>query len=590
MRTMTSDPRRRRRRFGLIAVISLGVLLVSACSGVPTSSSPSIVHVVDVGPRRAKVQGPKHGELPRQIVQGFLNANVDADPNHTTARQFLTKDASTGWHDTSLTVLDRIQIGNPRGHTVVVQGREIGTINDTSTGAYTPALRGDGNGASLVRETFRLRRVHGEWRIGSLHNVQNGLLISAAQFAASYQQVGIYFIDSTNRHLVPDPRYVVNSGQQTELSWLVDNLVAGPLTSTQPGPANLLPSQTTPRPLVQVLSDGTQVRIGIGGASALPGADRNRIAAEFGATLTQVSSTLTFEITDGGVPVVIPDVASAQFTADEVTPPFTVTATSSPPSLFYLYRHTVHDSAGAIVSGRMNDYALVSIAVSPRPNSTMQVAGVRVEGKTQVLDVGTSTRLYRTTVKGALSRPAFAPDVDEVWVGDGSNLYRVSMPTRAVHPVALDVPKGSAAGRIVAVRLSPEGSRVAIVLSANGTSQIYLGDVVRSGSSARVVNLAPISPQAVLIRDVAWNDQFKLFAVGVDKLAAGWGLWELQSDGSQWTQRSNSGLPQTPNSLTVAAGSLAVVQAGDTVWKQQAGSWQPLFGENTYGTNPIYAE
>ena len=587
MTTMTSDRRLRTTRFAAAALAAVAGLLLSSCSGVPTKSSPSIVHVVDVGHRSVKLHGPSPGEPPRQIIEGFLNANVDSDPNHTIARLFLTKDASTGWQDKSLTVLDHIQIGNPRANRVVVQGREVGTINDTSNGAYTPALRGNGSGATVVRETFTLRRAHGQWRIGSLHN---GLLISSGQFEASYQQVGIYFMDSTARHLAPDPRYVVNSGPQAELSWLVDNLVHGPLTSTQPGPANLLPSQTPAHPLVQLLDGGTQVRIGIGGAASLPGADRNRIAAEFGATLGQVSSTLTFEITDGGVPVVIPGVASAEFTADEVTPPFTVTATSSPPGLFYLYRHTVHDSAGAVVSGRMNDYGLISIALSPRPNSTVQIAGVRDEGKTQVLDVGTASRLFRTRVKGQLSRPAFAPDFDEAWVGDGSSLYRVSLPSRDVHTVALDVPRGRATGRIVAVRLSPEGSRVAIVLSANGTSQIWVGDVVRNGTNARVVNLAPISPEAVLIRDVAWNDQFKLFAIGVDRLTAGWGLWELQSDGSVWTERSNSGLPQAPRSLTVAAGSLAVVQAGDTLWQQQAGSWEPLFGENTYGTNPIYAE
>jgi hypothetical protein len=114
--------------------------------------------------------------------------------------------------------------------------------------------------------------------------------------------------------------------------------------------------------------------------------------------------------------------------------------------------------------------------------------------------------------------------------------------------------------------------------------------VVRNGSGVRVVNLAPISPQAVLIRDVAWNDQFKLFAIGTDKLVGGWGLWEVQSDGSLWTQRSNSGLPQAPSSLTVASGSVAVVSAGNTVWQQQASSWESLSGDETDGRNPVYEE
>jgi hypothetical protein len=269
---------------------------------------------------------------------------------------------------------------------------------------------------------------------------------------------------------------------------------------------------------------------------------------------------------------------------------FTVTAAGATPGLYYVRDHTVYDSNGVRLQGRTDEYGLISVALSPRPDGIVQVAGVRIEGGHGALDVGTTTQMYRTSINGTLSRPAWAPDVDEVWVGSGSDLYRVSMPSRTVHRVQVDVPSGSGTGTIAAVRLSPEGSRVALVLRTHGTSQIYIGEVVRSGTTVRVVNLAPISPQAVVIRDVAWNDQFKLFAIGTDKLLDGWGLWEMQSDGSLWTLRSNSGLPQSPNSLTVASGSVAVVSAGPTVWEQQASSWESLSGDETFGRNPIYAE
>ena len=64
----------------------------------------------------------------------------------------------------------------------------------------------------------------------------------------------------------------------------------------------------------------------------------------------------------------------------------------------------------------------------------------------------------------------------------------------------------------------------------------------------------------------------------------------MQCDGSLWTLRSNVGLPQAPDSLTVASGSAAVVSADKTVWRQQAGSWSPLGADETHGTNPIYNE
>jgi Tol biopolymer transport system component len=93
--------------------------------------------------------------------------------------------------------------------------------------------------------------------------------------------------------------------------------------------------------------------------------------------------------------------------------------------------------------------------------------------------------------------------VAEVWIGDGPNLYRLSR-AGALHSVPVDTAVGKVNGRVTAVRLSPEGSRVALVLTASDhTSQIYVGSVVRSSSDVRVANLTPVSPQGVAVRDVA---------------------------------------------------------------------------------------
>ena len=78
----------------------------------------------------------------------------------------------------------------------------------------------------------------------------------------------------------------------------------------------------------------------------------------------------------------------------------------------------------------------------------------------------------------------------------------------------LNVPAGKASGQVVAVRISPDGGRVALVLTTSGSSQIYVGNIVRSANQVSVNDLQPISPQGVDVTDVAWNDQLKLFATG----------------------------------------------------------------------------
>ncbi|HEY2271492.1 MAG TPA: hypothetical protein VGH30_01855, partial [Jatrophihabitantaceae bacterium] len=196
-----------RRRIGIAALGCSVALALTACSNIPTSSAPQVVHAVDLGPAPANFSGAEPGMSERAIVNGFLDANAVPDANHSTARTYLAPNPKGNWQDAkALTVLDSITVGNPRNDKVVVEGREIGTVDNTQqAGVYTPALRGDGNGGALFRETFKLRRVHGQWRISS--SLLNGLLVTQATFQTNYYQYGVYFIDSTGRHLVPELRY-----------------------------------------------------------------------------------------------------------------------------------------------------------------------------------------------------------------------------------------------------------------------------------------------------------------------------------------------------------------------------------------------
>jgi len=192
-------------------------------------------------------------------------------------------------------------------------------------------------------------------------------------------------------------------------------------------------------------------------------------------------------------------------------------------------------------------------------------------------------------VHGDLSRPAWAPGTKEVWIGDGKELKRVTGP-RSVQTVSLEVAQGQASGRVSAVRISPDGGRVALVLSAGDTSQVYVGNIVRNGNKISVNNLAPITPQAIYITDVAWNDQLKLFVTGKDHFTGESQVYEVQCDGSIWNTRGNVGLPGAPIVVTAAASSEAVVSTGNFIWQQSGTTWQGLLDGDTRGSNPIYLE
>ncbi len=583
-----------RRRVAAAASAAACVLtmLLSACTGIPGSSPPEAVKTgLDVQPGVQALVTPPPDADPRKIVYGFLDANGSNDPHHNSARTFLTTEGSNRWSDSRVTVIDNPQVGPVgKGNKVLVTGQRIGRVD--SSGVYTPETQGDGTGrgAFQVRSTFAIKKVKGQWRIDSL---PTGLLISYAQFQ-QYQQRKIYFYDLDEKHLVPDLRYSQLSDPLALADWMMQRMVDGPRDTLQNAVTTELPAQTDPQ-RVSVDVSRAPVRVSMPGARQLDAGTRNRLAAQIAQTLTQVAQVDDIEIVDGSRPIEIPDVGGTTFRKADFDDQIISAPAGS--KLYYVREGGVYDQDGRPLPGRVGAgvYELSAVAVALRgiPPS-MFVAGVNGPARDLRLVVGRADRpLLTTKVHGQLSRPAFAPRRNEVWVGDGARLYRAAT-TGAAQVVPVTAASGKAVGRVRAVRFSPDGSQVAMVLSGSEGAQVWIGAVVRDSSGkVRVDSLTAISPQGIAVTDVAWNDERRLFATGKDASTGDAGVYELYSDGSLWTSRGIGNLPGAPDSITVTENNVAAVSsggAGGTVWKQQAGSWVSPHGDETRGMNPVYAE
>jgi hypothetical protein len=578
------------------------VLLAAAlcsCTAVPRSSSPQIVRDIQVDNQSPAAQRPPNGADPHTIVLDFLQANAANDPNHNLARAYLTPQAKTRWSDATTTILDSEIVSNPgpKGQ-ITVAGAQIGSLN--SAGEYKPFLSGSGTGADSAGQTYtyQMTKVHGQWRI----NPPNGLVVTTSQFE-QYPPWVIYFYDASEKHLVPDPRYTSLTDPTAVVEWLVSELAAGPRPELVDGVSTEIPANTDPTSVVvHPGSAGSAgiTRIEIPGAGQLNAHHRNLLAAQLASTLVQANQSLRVQITDGGVPVPIPDAGGTSFDVSslQVQP-------GGPPNtkLYYVRKGAVLDAAGQPLLGEIGTggYHLTSVAVSAAVSTGgPAIAGVSGRGARAQLWIGNSLDGLRpTSVKGRLSRPAFAPGMDEIWIGDGKKVFR-ALPDLQARVVQLRTASGQpASGTVLAVRLSPEGSRVAMVLGTPGPKNdpaergtLWVGTVVRGAKSVRVENLEPISPPGIDVLDVAWNDQLKLFAIGEGTLLPrDPGIYEVQCDGSLWTAAGLGTLPQQPDSITVTQNADVAVSAGDTVWKQQApGSWISLHGFNTSGRNPVYVQ
>lgn len=580
------------RRRWLVAGAAL--LLLAGCTGVPSSSSPQTVESLGLGAATPQQSiSPKPNASPRDIVAGFLAAN-SADPGrHTSARLFLTPQARNHWSDSTATIIDREQFGtfDAATSTFTVVGRIVGSLD--KDGIYTPALERDTPQAPLVHFQFKLAQVDGEYRIDV---VRPGLLLTETQFSDDFTRHALYFYDDAEQYLIPDPRYTDIDDDRQLSDWLLAELAAGPRPALQ----NAVTSDTFPaqadatRNTVQV---GSPTKVEVPGSGQLDPPGRHRLAAQLAQTLSDALAGGTMEITDGGAPVSIPGLG------DTFVPSDFNSALNRPPlpaDVYYLDGGRVYDQTARRLGGPLgrgvNDLTAIG-AGQPTPSGTVLFAGLTGIGSHRRLLTGNAVDgLRATSVTGALTRPAFAPGRAEVWIGDGTHLLRQPLAASTGFPSGRtdDVPtlQGTAPGRILAVRISPDGARIALVIAATATATsgaLCIGSLVRTGGQVRIDALAPISPQLTYINDVAWLNSLKLFAIGRQSTSQDPLTFDTGVDGTDWTVHT-LGLSDPADSVTVTAGASAWVSAGYYVWRQSVGEWVPPLGDQTVGTQPVYLE
>ncbi|MBV9593762.1 MAG: hypothetical protein JO147_08210 [Actinobacteria bacterium] len=571
-------------------------LLLAACSGVPSSSSPEVIRSIGggVAPAQNNAPTPPPGADPQFIVSGFLLASLGVDAHHAAARQFLTQDQRNKWTDTTVTVLSQLTVGLPDDQDqVTVSGVELGTIS--SNGIYTPQLLGDGTARSgdVVTFPFTVQKVDGQWRISQL---QQGILIDEAHFSTTYRPHPVYFFDQAQRTLVPDLRYSSLTDQPL-CNWLLEQLGEPPRPELVAAAVTTnLPAQNTH---AGVTCATASVQVNLPGSGQLDGPTRQRLAAQLAFTFSVNSYGSLVELHDSSRLVSIPDVPS-QFEPSDFA---AFTPSTTPPSLYYIRQGALIDgSTGSPVPGAVGSsaYALQSAALAQR-NSEQLIAGVSAKDGSQRLVVGVTPTALRTSdiAASALGRPAWAPDQTEVWISTGSDVRRVpvvnGVPQASV-PVSLKSLAGGAslAGSVRSIAFSPDGVRVALGVQQPGGYQVWIGSVVR-GDAVRVDGLMPVTPAGISVADVSWNDVTTLYLVGTDTIAPGQAqFWSVQSDGSQLIARSTAGLPSSPELLAVAPNALPYVSTGGTIWVQRgSGSWGPpgnTTDQAVSGTAPTYLQ
>jgi hypothetical protein len=592
----------------LMGVATVGLLL-SACGGIPA------VGPVTDGPRLGDSRsgglivppGPEPGAGPERIVKGFIQAGGGFDKEHQVARSYLTSSVQTTWRpDAQVTVYPRLgkltfQATSGPAETDSEPSRDagsVGTGDDTVT-EEKPAQPGtalvsvtvpvaarvsaDGaltNGAADEQVTldYTVQYTSGlGWRIAKL---DDGILLSQQEFIFTYSDVKLYFPDRTGQYLVPDVRWFPSTVQGSLATRAVRELLEGPVGWLDPAVSTGFPVGTAFAGNTVPVEEG-EATVDITDRALTASKEQHRLLlAQLGATLSGITSAIErVKVTVNQASYDSTSASTTSFTGPTLLRrsgsggmrPVAVTKTGK--------LVTLADRGAVPVKGvgALNDVHGTRPAASPTQRMFALLSADRTqlyvgEPRSDRNRPGIEADVALTGVR--LVAPSFDPQ-GWVWTASESAGGRLLVALPGKRRSSLDAPWLDGA-TVTGVRLSRDGSRVAIAVEREQGASVLVAAVTRDAQGAPKSLGTPLDvlPDLSRARAVVWTGEASLVILGV-RADLPEQPWEVQVGGQPEptlavpSARSLAANQPMPGSST----ELYVGVAGGRVFKREGGQW-----------------
>jgi hypothetical protein len=570
-----------RRTPFLLAVVLLLVGLVAGCVSVPTSGP---VEKVEGQPPECQncinvdVAPPAAGDEPKQIVQGFLRATSNFQPNYAVARQFLTTGAAEKWAPESGVSIYSGSL-QAAGTTVILDGRLVGSLGPDRT--YTAQDK-------AWRVNFGMVKENGQWRIST---PPTGLMVAEFAFSSFYQPYNLYFVGNGSA-LVPNPIYLPNLRNQPSIaSVLMRALLNGPSDWLAPAVTSAIPEGTALSVDAVTINDGVAKVALSDNVLNLNDGQRTLMAAQVLYTLQPTGiQGVTFTVNQqpyaipGADPGTYEVTLDSRFAAFDPIPPGIVDS---------LY--TARDDKVSVMAS-LSDPGLTVPLPGPLGAGRWPVGQLAVSATgsdlAAVTDGGTVLRraeaadgVPRTVLSDAtgLLRPQFTRFA-ELWaVGDrrGKQRLWVERDGRVAEIESTILSRG----RIKAFAISPDGVRMALIRQVDGRTELGLARIVR-GERIRLDGWLPLdvtrstTPDLSLLRDLAWSDASSIAVLGGASGDVPLTVYRVSQDASSITAVGEP-IAWDAVSLTVLVKSqtAVVLDSSGQTWRDGSTQWLTLLDD-----------
>ena len=537
------------------------VALLSGCAAIPTAGS------VQLGPEISNVAAndflyfspydPPVGGSIGDIVQGFLSAGTGPQNDYAVARKYLADNLKTTWLPNSqVVVVDTlpdisVDILNNRAS---VQVHAAAVIDEG--GRLTAATDGSNN-----RYDFSLVREAGQWRIDQAPNLT---IVSKPVFDVVFRSFALYFFDSQQRYLVPDVRWFPS--RASTATRLVNALIDGPDLWLQEAVTNPLPNGTKLAIDAVTISDGVASVDLNSKVLATSNSTKGKIRAQLQATLGQITGVRSVQISVDRNIQDFPNVAPLVVPSSSLTP-------------VILTKTAIANLSGATITPIDGTRTLVQ-TLSPKDFA------LSFENNWAAVD--TTKGLYQASLVGFGAEPKLvdprlnllAPVFDRqgwLWsVGAGSSPV-IKFFDQAGSSADLLSPDFSGR-KILSFAVSPEGARLAVVVSTANGREIWLFGIVRntSGLPIQLSGRLKVSTLAPISSPISWLDGSTLGILSEREA----GLSQPREIVIGGFETDLTGLPGHNNFVgNKAAGTIFALSKTGDLMQYRASSWSRIQSE-----------
>ena len=445
------------------AALAAAVLLLSGCAAIPSTGpvQPGLTNLQQADQTWQNIpSGPSPGASQKDVVRGFVEAASSSSEDYAVAREFLAPEYAGQW-DPHLGVLidDGSRPYRADGETAgVLSLAAVAKVDET--GIMLPVQPGP-----TTDMRFEFEQVGGEWRISS---APAGIILDSTTFTSIWSPRQLYFVGPGGM-LVPDTRWFLNRSSLPTA--IVSALLAGPSDRLRESVHSGFPSGTALVSNTVPVVDG-KARIDLtgtllqGGQTAL-----SEVYQQLRTSLQTVADVNGFDLYVDGVQTQIPADGSGPGVLSEVYEPSVLVDGR----FGTLMAGDFKESTGFVETLPGYDPDAVTLSLDGETAAVLNDEGVTrvdaagrvlVDARDGLIEPGVDVFGYVWTVQRSTAQQL------QVWGADGSSVWIAAPWLAGREPVA--------------VRISPEGARIAALVPSDSGSQVLVAGVVRDENGAPV--------------------------------------------------------------------------------------------------------